>query len=151
MNWDKIRNTDSVYPKKSLAVIVTKTESGKPATGWINFGYEDYKFKKYCPCNLQFEIWIEDLPSEPEEMAIIEEYFVKALQKECIVHKVARVSTDFGMIMDFYIDNPEYARKVLGELYENEDKIVEFGCGLNHDPNWEEYDRIISNWGKKKS
>jgi hypothetical protein len=121
---------------------MTQSESGKPATGWVDLGYKEYTYKKYCPFNLQFNIWIDKTTPEELEMGSIEDYFTDILKKGCVVHPVARVATDFGMIMDLYIDNPDFAQQVLGELSESDKKLVEFGCGFNHDPKWKEYDRI---------
>lgn len=142
VNWEEIRLTDIVYPANSISVVMVQTESGKPATGWIDLGYKEYEYKKYCPFNLQFSIEIDETTSEELDMGTIEDYFTDILKKECVVHKVARVVTDFGFIMDFYIDNPEFAQQVLTELIENKNALVEFGCGFNHDPKWKEYKKI---------
>lgn len=142
INWKEIRLTDAVYPTNSISIIMTETESGKPATGWVDLGYKKYAYKKYCPFNLQFNIWIDETTSEEVDMGTIEDYFTNILKGECIVHIVSRVATDFGMIMDLYIDNPEFAQKILGELSESDKKLVEFGCGFNNDPKWKEYNRI---------
>ncbi len=141
-NWDEIRLTDQVYPATSISILMIQSENGKPATGWVDLGYKDYAYKKHCPYNLQFNIWIDESTPEELDMATIEDYFTDILKKECVVHRVARVATDFGMIMDLYIDNPEFAQQILGELSESDDKLVEFGCGFNHDPKWQEFDRI---------
>lgn len=142
IEWEEIRLTDVVYPTNSISVVMTQSESGKPATGWVDLGYKEYDYKKYCPFNLQFNIWIDETTPEDLDMGTIEDYFTNILKKECVVHLVARVATDFGMIMDLYIDNPDFAQKVLGELSESDKKLVEFGCGFNHDPKWKEYNRI---------
>ncbi len=147
IDWEKIRLTEIVYPSNSISIIITQTESGKPATGWVDLGYKEYPYKQYCPFNLQFNIWLDETTPEGLDMGTIEDYFTNILKKECVSHCVSRVATDFGMIMDLYIDNPEFAQKILGELSESTDKLVEFGCGFNHDPEWKEYD-IITNLTK---
>jgi hypothetical protein len=76
------------------------------------------------------------------DMGTIEDYFTDILKKECVVHLVSRIATDYGMIMDFYIDNPDFAHQTLEKLSDSEAKLVEFGCGFNHDPKWKEYNRI---------
>ena len=143
VNWDELRLTNEVYPSNSISLIMTQTESGKPATGWVDLGYKEYTYKKYCPFNIQFNIWIDDSTPEDLDMGTIEDYFTDILKKECIVHRVARVATDFGMIMDLYIDNPDFAQITLEELSESKDKLVEFGCGFNHDPKWKEFSKIV--------
>ena len=140
INWNSIKLSDGAYPQNSISLVVTQTEDGKPATGWIDMAYIDYKYKKYCPFNLQFSI--EYKGSEEPDVTTIEDYFIDALRKGCIVHPVARIATDFGFIMDLYVDDPEFASSTLTKLYENPNKIVEFGCGFNHDPAWKEYLRI---------
>lgn len=142
IKWEEIRLTDAVYPTNSISVVMTQSESGKPATGWVDLGYKEYAYKKYCPFNLQFNILIDETTPEDLDMGTIEDYFTNILKKECVVHPVARVATDFGMIMDLYIDNPDFAQQVLGELSESDKKLVEFGCGFNNDPKWKEYNRI---------
>ena len=142
LNWDELRLTEEVYPANSISVFMTQSERGKPSTGWVDLAYEEYAYKNYCPYNLQFNIWIDESTPEDLDMGTIEDYFTNILKEECVVHAVARVVTDFGMIMDLYIDNPEFAQIKLGELSESNDKLVEFGCGFNHDPKWKEYNRI---------
>ena len=142
INWEEIRLTDAAYPSNSISIVMAQSESGKPATGWVDFGYTEYAYKKYCPFNLQFNIWIDETTPEDLDMGRIEDYFKDILKKECVVHPVARVATDFGMIMDLYIDNPDFAQQVIGDLSESDEKLVEFGCGFNYDPEWKEYNRI---------
>ncbi|QIE58986.1 DUF695 domain-containing protein [Rasiella rasia] len=121
---------------------MVQSESGKPATGWVDMGYVDYKFKKCCPFNLQFSV---EIPNDNDtiDFATLEDYFVDELKKGCVVHLVARVATDFGFIMDMYIDDAEFASEKLAGLLEDDTKMVEFGCGFNQDPKWKEYKRIV--------
>ena len=142
IDWEKVKQSKDVYPQNSISVVMTKTENEKPATGWVDLACKDYEFKKFCPHNLQFSIEIDDNNSSHLDMGTIEDYFINELKKECIVHPVSRIVTDFGFIMDLYIDNVDLAEKTLKELYENPNKITEFGCGFNYDPKWREYLRI---------
>ena len=142
INWEEIRVSEIVYPENSISVIMTQSGSGKLVTGWVNLAYKKYKYKKYCPYNLQFNIWLDETTSENLDMGTVEDYFVNILKEKCVVHRVARIATGFGMIMDLYIDNPEFAQKIFGELSESDEKPVEFGCGFNKDPKWQEYNRI---------
>ena len=140
------KDATDIYPQNSISVIMVQTDSGKPATGWVDLGYTDYKFKKCCPFNLQFNIEISenDIESGSLDFGKIEDYFVDELKKGCIAHPVARVATDFGFIMDIYVDNPDFATKKLTEMYADPEKLVAFGCGFNHDPKWKEYKRIAN-------
>ena len=115
-----------------------------PATGWIDLAYVNYKFKKCCPFNLQLSVEIPDDENTLEDLdfGTIEDYFTNELKKICVTHPVARLATDFGFIMDFYVDKAESASEKLSELYEDPNKLVEFGCGFKNDPKWREYNRI---------
>jgi len=139
-----IKDSPDLYPTNSISLVMTQTESGKPATGWLDLAYEDYPFKKCCPFNLQFNVEIPENQTEREQLdfGTIEDYFINELKKGCITHLVARVATDFGFIMDVYVDNVEFASQKLADMYEDPNKLVEFGCGFNKDPKWKEYNRI---------
>lgn len=141
IDCESIKESADLYPENSISVVMVQTDSGKPATGWIDLAYEDYKFKKCCPFNLQFSVEISENDTDLD-FGTIEDYFVNELKEGCITHPVARVATDFGFIMDVYIDNSDFASKKLTEMYEDPKKMVEFGCGLNRDPKWKEYHRI---------
>ena len=140
-----IKNADDLYPQNSLTIVMTQTESGNVGTGWIDLAYEDYKYKSCFPHNLQFEVDIleKDVDSDNLDYGTLEDYFVNALKKGCITHPVSRVATDKGFIMDIYVDDADFAMNLLTEMYEDPNKIVDFGCGFNHDPKWKEYSRII--------
>ena len=145
IDCNSIKDSTDLYPQNSISVVMVQTASGKPATGWVDLGYENYKYRKCCPFNLQFNIEISDNQTESDELdfGTIEDYFINELKKGCITHPVARVATDFGFIMDLYVDNAEFASQKLAEMYEDPNKLVEFGCGFNKDPKWKEYNKII--------
>lgn len=144
IDCNSIRDSADLYPQNSISVIMVQTDSGKAATGWVDLAYVNYKYKKCCPFNLQFNVEISDSQAESDELdfGTIEDYFINELKKGCVTHPVARVTTDFGFIMDMYIDDTKFASKKLAEIYEDPNKIVEFGCGFNKDPKWKEYNRI---------
>jgi hypothetical protein len=144
IDCETYKESADLYPKNSISVVMVQTESGKPATGWVDLAYVDYKFKKCCPFNLQFSVEIPENNTESDELdfGTIEGYFINELKKGCITHPVARVATDFGFIMDIYVDDAELASKKLSEMYEDPNKLVEFGCGFNKDSKWKEYNRI---------
>jgi hypothetical protein len=144
INCSSIINSMDLYPQNSISILMVQTDTRKAATGWVDLAYEDYKYKKCCPFNLQFNIEISDnnIKSEEFDYGTIEDYFINELKKGCITHPVARVASDFGFIMDIYIDNAQFASKKLSEMYEDPNKLVEFGCEFNEDPNWKEYSRI---------
>jgi len=141
VDCNNFKNESKIYPENSISVVMTQSENGMPATGWVDMGYAEYKFKRCCPFNLQFTV---EIPEDNDELdfGTVEDYFVEELKKGCITHPVSRVATDFGFIMDIYVDDAEFASKKLTEMFEDENKIVEFGCGFNKDPKWKEYKRI---------
>ena len=143
-NCESFKEKTDSYPKSSISIVMAHTDSGKPVTGWVDLGYLDYKYKKCCPFNLQFSVEISDKVDESLQLdfGTVEDYFINELKKGCVIHAVARVATDFGFIMDVYIDNSEFASKKLKEMYDDKNKLVEFGCGFNHDPKWKEFNRI---------
>ena len=141
MDWNLVKTSNQAYPENSISLIMVQTDSGNPATGWVDMAYTDYPYKKQCPFNLQFAIEIDENSGELD-FGTIEDYFINALKKGCVVHPVARVATDFGCIMDVYVDDADFASKLLTEMHEDPNKIVEFGCGFNQDPKWKEYARI---------
>ena len=145
INWDSLKNSNEVYPENSISIAMGQTESGKPATGWIDLGYQEYKFKKQCPYNLELSVEIDTQKEQNEsiDMGTVEDYFINALKKGCVTHPISRMATDFGLIMDIYIDDVEFASNLLQEMFEGENKKYEFGCGFNKDPKWKTYNKII--------
>lgn len=144
IDCNSINDSPDLYPQHSISVVMVQTDTGKLATGWVDLAYVDYKYKKCFPFNLQFNIEISADQAESDQLdfGTIEDYFINELKKGCITHPVARVATDFGFIMDIYVDNAEFASQKLTEMYEDPNKLVEFGCGFNKDPKWKEYKRI---------
>lgn len=147
IDWESIRKTDAVYPEEKIAVILAKTESGQAATGQVNIAYADYPFKKQCAYDLQFSV---EMPNEENadfpDMMSVEDFLLDALRKECVAHLVSRVATDFGFIMDIYVDDAKSAQEILTEINERENLGFEFGCGFNYDPKWKEYKRVLKNF-----
>ena len=46
INWDNLRLTKEVYPSSVISTLMTKSESGKLATGWVDLGYKEYPYKE---------------------------------------------------------------------------------------------------------
>lgn len=145
VDCESMKQSPELYPSPSISLVMVTTDSGKLGTGWVDLSYVNYPFKPCCSYNLQFTIEVPDDDEEQEEeldFDTLENYFIQELKKGCIAHAVARVATDNGFIMDVYVDDVDFASKVLTEMYENPNKLVEFGCGVHHDPKWKEYNRI---------
>ena len=140
-NWNEIRETDEVYIKDSaISILMLQTESGENGTGWVDKGYENYKFKKYCPYNFLIMVDFTDeiADKNPDlDMGTVEDFFVEELRKIGIAHIVARVVTDKGMNIEMYIEKMEDSMKRLKEISEDKNRLVSFSCEVNKDPKWE--------------
>ena len=139
IDWNKIKNTPAVYPQDSISILQLTTESGGMGTGWINKGYQDYKFKKFCPYNFLISVNLSDEISETNpdlDMGTIEDYFTDEMRKLGIAHIVARVVTDEGLNIEMYIENVKDSYEKLQELRVDPNRLVTFDVEVNEDPKW---------------
>lgn len=139
VNWEEIKKTDKVYPPNSISILMLKTDSGKPGTGWVDKAYDKYPHKKYCPHNFLIMVDLTDSIAEnnPDlDMGTIEDFFVDELRKVCVAHIVARVVTDNGMNIEMYLELQEPAMKHLQTILDNPNRLVSFSCEVNEDPKW---------------
>ncbi len=77
----------------------------------------------------------------------IQLYFIEEMNKVCVSHMISRIPTDFGIEMLFYFEDREIALAKFNELYESEDKLVDFGCSLQSDPEWETIEGMMETYG----
>lgn len=75
-------------------------------------------------------------------------YFQKELNKGCVSHLISRIPTEFGIEMLFYFENNELAIKKLNEIYEDKDKLVDFGCQTQEDREWKIIDGMMKRFSK---
>jgi len=137
----------SVYPKDSIAVLQIQTESGQPATAWINQGYKDYKYKMYCPSFYKLEIGysqISEAALENLDMGTIEDYLEEELKKVGIVHMIARFVTDNGMDILLYTEPKEEFENLINELSEKNRLNIDIAAELHpEDTKWKSMKMIL--------
>jgi hypothetical protein len=148
MNWEDIKvNNEKIYPVNSITVFMMDTESGKPATHWVDKAYKNYPYKKECMFNCLITVDLTDdlNANKPNlDIADIEEYFTAKLREVCVCHIVARITTDTGINLELYVDDVEKAINRLNELEEDTDRRVNFDCEITDDENWGNVDGILS-------
>ena len=142
-SWQAKKSNSKVYPKPKYATMTTTTKSGNTAHGKVNMAYRWYRFKKFTPYNLHFTVWIERKDVKPDDAEVIQAYFEKHLRAGCTAHCVGNLVTDYGLNLDFYVDDLDYTKEILGVLSKQEKDRVDFGVGFNRDPTWEAYKRLI--------
>jgi hypothetical protein len=147
MHWEEIKSDNQqVYPTSSLSIFMMPTESGKPATHWVDKAYQNYPFKKECPFNCYVSIdFTEDFNTQKEQLDIveIENYFRNQLRSVCVCHLIARVTTDNGINLELYVDNVEQAIEKLNEMEADINRLVDFNCEINDDENWDNVAEIL--------
>lgn len=143
--WEQ--SSGNVYPQNSISLLMLETESGKPATAWVDNAYHDYKYKNYCPYNFLLTIDLTDeiaTRNENIDMGMVEDYFVSEVRKICIAHIVARVPTDVGMNIEMYVEELNPAMGHLKEIFESDTRLVTFGCEINQDPEWKAVEGLMN-------
>lgn len=141
-SWESFKATKKLYPKPSYTKITITTKSGNSATGRLNSSYRWYWYKKFTPYNLHFSIWVEKAKRREEDLDAMEEYFLSHLREKCVAHSVCIIATDFGMLLDIYLDKLEPAQEVLTVLSDPETKEVDFAVSFNNDPKWAAYKKL---------
>ncbi|MDF4202233.1 DUF695 domain-containing protein [Maribacter sp. SA7] len=139
IDWNEIKNTTHVYPKDSISLLQLTTESGAIGTGWINKGYQDYKYKKFTPYNFLIVVNLADDIAEANSelnMGTIEDFFTDEMRKIGVAHIVARVVTDEGLNIEMYIENVKDSYEKLQEFIEDPKRLVTFNVEVNEDPKW---------------
>lgn len=141
MNWDEVKlDSNKVYPKNSITVFMMDTESGQPATHWVDKAYENYEFKQECMFNCYVTIDFENAFNSQKkdfDIAEIEQYFANSLREVCICHIVARTTTDNGINIELYVDDVEEAIQKLNVLGDHPNRLVDFDCEIIEDENWD--------------
>ncbi len=139
-DWKEVKKTAKVYPPNSIAVLMLKTNSGKPGTAWVDKGYDKYPYKRFCPYNFLIMVDLTDniAKSNPNlDMGAIEDFFIDELRKVCVAHIVARVVTDKGMNLEMYLEFKEPTMTHLQTILNNPNRPVSFNYEVTDDPNWE--------------
>lgn len=148
MNWKEIKLVnEKVYPANSITVFMMDTESGVPATHWVDKAYTNYAFKNECMYNCYITVDFTDdfnQLKQPLDNAEVEKYFTTKLREVCICHHVARITSDSGINLELYVDDVESALKKFNELEEDSERLVNFDCEINDDPEWVNVAEILS-------
>jgi hypothetical protein len=148
MNWEEIKlDKKKIYPTNKITIFMMNTESGKPATHWVDIAYKNYGFKNECMFNCYITVDLTDeFNSKKQNLDIveIENYFKMQLRGVCVCHIVARITTDIGINLELYVDNVENAINKFNELEEDANRLVNFSCEINDDENWENVDEILN-------
>lgn len=144
MNWEEIKlDKKRIYPKNSITVFMMNTESGKPATHWVDKAYKNYEFKNECMFNCYITVDLTDVFNSQKENIDIEKYFTTKLREVCVCHLVARITTNTGINLELYVDDVEKVVNKLNEIEETKNRLVNFNCEINDDENWENVEGIL--------
>jgi hypothetical protein len=137
--WNNVRLTDGAFPQSSIALIRMKSKSGGILTGWVNKGYVNYKYKRFCPTNCLVKVDLTDprLQNDPEvDMGTVEEYFKERLSSAGVIHLVCRLCTEYGMDMEFYIEDVWAVVAAFKKMEMNPKYPLTFKYEFNDDPDW---------------
>ncbi len=148
MNWKETRlDKMQIYPVNSITVFMMDTENGRPETHWVDKAYKNYIYKNECKFNCYLTVdFSDDFNAQKDHLDIadIEKYFTTNLRAVCVCHLVARITTDIGINLEFYVDDVEEAIKRLNELEEDTDRLVNFDCEITEDEAWENVFEILN-------
>lgn len=137
--WTEIKKGKDIYPQNSISLLMLKTKSGRPGTGWIDKAYEKYAYKKFCPFNILIKVDLADsiVTNNPGlDMGTVEEYFMENVRKICIGHIVARLVTDEGMNIEMYVEKGKQVVEMLETIHSDSKRLVSFNYEINKDPKW---------------
>lgn len=147
MNWNEIKvDHKKIYPENRITVFMMDTESGKPATHWVDKAYENYEFKKECMFNCYITIDLTDSYNAQKidhDVTEIEHYFRTNLREVGVCHLIARITTDVGMHIELYVDDVENAINKFNELEEDPHRLVNFDCEISDDEEWVNVSEIL--------
>lgn len=149
MEWNEIKTDDQkIYPPNSITLFLMDTESGLPATCWVDKAYADYPYKKECMFNCYISVDLQNdefnLQNSDLDYADIEDYFIEQLREVCICHMVARITTDNGIAIELYADDVEHVIQKLNEIESDENRLVNFNCEIYDDENWDNVSNLLS-------
>ncbi|MBW3517908.1 DUF695 domain-containing protein [Flavobacterium sp. NKUCC04_CG] len=148
MNWKETSlDKMQIYPVNSITVFMMDTQNGKTETHWVDKAYKNYKFKKECKFNCYITVdFTDDFNAQQDQLDItdIEKYLTTNLREVCVCHLVARITTDVGINLEFYVDEVEEAIKRLNELEEDTDRLINFDCEITEDEEWENVFEILN-------
>ena len=133
MDWNVIKAAGKAYPESRISIVEQEYATGM-RSAWVNTGYKDYVYKALCPTLGILGVEFADMNGISEQE--IQDYFTDELTKVCVSHLISRIPTDNGIEMLFYFDDKDLVVEKLGEIYEDENKLVDFSCRIQDDPTW---------------
>jgi hypothetical protein len=134
-SWESIKSSGKAFPKTKITILSFQDDDDQPHTAWINTGYKNYPYSQYCPILGLLNVDYEDM--NDLDIGEIQEYFDAELNKVCVCHLISRIPVEGGIEMLFYIEDQDKIQDKLDEMYASEDLLVDFGCSLRTDANWE--------------
>jgi len=144
VSWEEIKAMGKAFPEPKIAVVEETFEDGKVSTAWINVGYRNYPYKEYCPTLGILTVDFEDM--KDLDYGEIQTYLENELNKACITHLISRITTDSGIEMVFYFEDEEVIHDKLEKLYASENLLVDFGCRISRDQNWQLVENMLNKY-----
>ena len=130
----------TIYPSNSISVLQIQTESGKPATAWINKGYKNYKYKSFCPWFIKLQIGFSQVNQDELgniDMVEIEDYIEDKFKQIGVTHFIGRFVTDSGMDILLYTEPKNEFENLINQLAQKNKYNLDIGCELNEaDSKW---------------
>jgi len=145
--WLLVRGTDEAFPKTSISILKIKGKNGHYSTGWVDKGYSNYKYKKFCRTNFLIKVDLtgpKSLQFADLDMGTVEKYVREKLTNFGISHIVARFGREYGMDIEVYVENRDSTMVELHKM-ENDPKAPgTFKYETNDDPNWDAVDGLFN-------
>lgn len=148
MCWEEIKlDHNIVYPNTEIVEFLMETDEGNMETHWVDRGYDNYAYKKECKYNCMVVVDITDdynSKKDDHDIVTIENYFNKRLKAVCTAHFIARITTDNGITLEFYVDDVQSAITTLNKMKKDKYKLVNFNCDITDDENWTNVEELFS-------
>lgn len=138
--WNVIKESEDLYVKGPIAILRLKSKKNSLLTGWVNKGYKDYPYKKFCNQNFLIKVnLLDNLAASNLNIGMdeIEAYFTSNLRKSCVCHLVARLATDEGLNLEVYLDDRTSGMLTLLNLSKDQNKLASFTYESHYDPDWD--------------
>lgn len=144
-SWESIKASGKAFPQTKIAFTSFINEDDIECRVWINTGYKNYPYKKYCKILGVLNVDFEDMNNL--DYGEVQDYFEKELNKACVSHLISRVLFEDGIEMLFYFESLELINNKLDELYKSDTKLVDFSSNLRNDENWEIVEDMLNEYG----
>ena len=145
--WLQVRGSEEAFPQASISILKFAAKNGKFTTGWVNKGYTEYKYKKFCPTNILIKVDLtgpKSLQYPDLDMATVEEYFREKLSNTGVSHMVARIARDYGLDIEAYVENRDNAMVELYKMEHDAKAPGTFKYEMNDDPDWDAVEGLFN-------